>query len=255
METGINGRVVLVTAAGQGIGKAVAKVFGEEGAKLIINDAEESRARETVQELEAIGVESIAAPFDVSDFEQVMASVQMAKELVGPVDVLVNVAGISPKKDGQKVPLYEMAKTEWDRVVAVNLTGMFNCCRAVLPDMVRLRRGRIINVSSASARVYTAFTGAHYIATKAGVIGLTHALAGELAEFGINVNAIAPGRVRTAMLSMVPKEVNEEFLRNVPMRRFAEPEEIAYVALFLASDLASYITGATLDVNGGFYMN
>jgi len=251
----LKGNVALVTGAGAGIGKNIATLFAEQGATVLINDVDADKIDQVVQELKQKGFQAFSCLFDVTDRGSINDALAKATKFSGPVDILVNNAGISPKKNGQKIPLKNMPYDEWLRVVDVNLNGVFNCCQAVIPEMVKNKKGKIINISSASARVYTAFTGAHYITTKAAVIGLTHALAGELAEYGINVNAIAPGRVWTEMAAKVPKKVNDDFLQTIPMKKFASTEDIAKAALFLASEDACYITGTTLDVNGGFFMN
>lgn len=251
----LKGSVALITGACRGIGKQIARVFAEEGAAVLINGTSGQKVDQVVEEFRQAGLKAFPAMFDVTDRGAIKKALKKVIPETGPIDILVNNAGISPKKDGKKVPLKDMDYEEWLRVVDVNLNGIFNCCQAVLPEMVKKRKGKIVNISSASARVYTAFTGTHYITTKAAVIGLTHALAGELAEYGINVNAIAPGRVMTEMAAAVPKEVNEEFLKLVPLNRFADPADIARVALFLVTEESSYMTGINLDVNGGFYMN
>lgn len=251
----LNGRVALITGAGQGIGKKIAGVFAHEGATVLINDVDREKAATVATDLNKAGLKAFPCPFNVAKPQEIREALAEVVPHSGPVDILVNNAGISPKKNGTRVPAVDMDYDEWTVVVDVNLNGVFNCCQAVLPEMIRRRQGKIVNISSASARIYTAFTGAHYIATKAGVIGLTHALAGELAESGINVNAIAPGRAWTEMAATVPKEVNDEILKTIPMRRFADTVDIANAALFLACEDSAYITGTTLDVNGGFYMN
>jgi 3-oxoacyl-[acyl-carrier protein] reductase len=251
----LKGMVALVTGSGRGIGKSIATLFAQEGATVLVNDVDADKVKQVLEELKEKGYQAYGCPFDVTDRAAINDALNKVVDLSGHVDILVNNAGISPKKNGQKIPLKDMSYEEWTWVVDVNLNGVFNCCQAVIPGMIKNKRGKIINISSASARVYTAFTGAHYITTKAAVIGLTHALAGELAEYGINVNAIAPGRVWTEMAAKVPQKVNDDFLQAIPLKKFASTEDIAKSALFLASEESSYITGTTLDVNGGFFMN
>ena len=251
----LKGEVALVTGSGRGIGKSIAQIFAENGATVIINSAHQETAEKTASELNAKGYTAYACAFDVTDRTALGKALNRVQQLSGKITILVNNVGISPKKNGKPVPVHQMDPEEWDRVVDVNFTSMFNCCRAVIPNMLELHHGKIINISSLSARQYTWFTASHYIATKAAVIGLTHALSGELCSYGINCNCIAPGRAWTDLTRTLPQEVNDAIAETIPVKRLAESEEIAKVALFLASDDSSYMHGATLDVNGGCFMN
>lgn len=251
----LTGEVALITGSSRGIGKSIAKLFAENGAAVIINATHPEDVERTAAELREQGHTAYCAPFDVTDREALREVLARVQERSGAVSVLVNNTGISPKKDGKPVPTHLMDPAEWDHVVDVNLTGMFNCCQAVIPGMLELGRGKIINISSLSARQYTWFTASHYITTKAAVIGLTHALSGELCARGINCNCIAPGRAWTDLTRTLPQEVNDAIAQTIPVKRLAESEEIASVALFLASEDSSFVHGATIDVNGGCYMN
>lgn len=250
----LSGQVALVTGAGQGIGRAVALALAREGADVAVNDVEADRAERTAAEVAALGRRAVAVPGDVADPASVQDVVLTALERLGRVDVLVNNAGVSPKRNGAKVPVWEMDPTEWQRVVDVNLTGAFHFIRALAPHMMARRRGNIVNMASQAAREYVDFVGCHYHATKAGLVGLTRAAAGELAPYGIRVNAVAPGRIRTELALGVPPEVNERFLARVPLGTWGEPEDVARAVVFLVSDEARYLTGVTLDVNGGAWM-
>lgn len=250
----LQGQTALITGSGSGIGRAIAQRFAENGATILINDMNAELAEKAVSELTGQGYKAYPCIFNVTDRDAIKAALDITSSMVGDVSILVNNAGISPKKDGRKVPVWDMEFNEWSLVVDVNLHGVFNCSQAVIPDMIEKRRGKIINMSSASARVYTEFTGVHYIATKAAVIGLTHALCGELAKYNINVNALAPGRIWSDMARLLPKEVNDAIAETIPMKRFGEISEVVDAALFLAGSESDYLNGATLDVNGGMYM-
>lgn len=251
----LSGEVALITGSSRGIGKSIARLFAENGATVIINATHRDAVEKTVAEFKENGYSAYPCVFDVTDREGLKKAIEEVQEVAGKITILVNNTGISPKKNGKPVPVHEMDPAEWDHVVDVNFTGMFNCCQVVVPHMIEARHGKIINISSLSARQYTWFTSCHYIATKMGVIGLTHALSGELCKYNINVNCIAPGRAWTDLTRMLPEEVNNAIAETIPVKRLAESEEIASVALFLASEDASYIHGATIDVNGGCYMN
>ena len=246
--------VVLVTGSTRGIGKGIAEAFAKEGAMVIINGTKAESVARTVDIFSQQGYKVKGATFDVANYKQTFESIQRVNDEVGKITVLVNNAGISPKKNGRKVMFRDMDSQVWEQVVDVNLNGVFNCCRAVINDMINEKHGKIINVSSAFARYYSPTASSHYMVTKTAVLGLTRAISGETCQFGINCNAICPGRAWTEMTESVPKEVNDEFMKTIPVGRFAKIEDIAAAALFLASEEASYIHGASLDVNGGICM-
>lgn len=249
------GRVALVTGAGQGIGKQVALDLARAGASVTVNDVNMDAASRCAELILCNAGQAIAVPGDVSREEVIHGIVAQAQEQLGPVDVLINNAGVSPKPGGIKTPVWEMSRDEWQSVVDVNLTAPLLCCRAVTPGMVERRNGVIIFLSSQAAREYVDFVGCHYHATKAGLVGLTHALAGELGPHGIRVCAVAPGRIRTELSTSVSSEVNERFLSRVPLGTWGEPEDVSRAILFLCSDAAGCLTGVTLDINGGAWMS
>jgi NAD(P)-dependent dehydrogenase (short-subunit alcohol dehydrogenase family) len=241
------GRSVIVTGGAAGIGKAAAGSFAALGATVLVVDV--SPDAEVVAE--ALGGSSFAVHADVTRPADVAAMVEACLERCGRVDVLVNVAGGFPRRTAT----WELADEDWDAVVDLNLRSVFLCSKAVLPEMIRRRSGRIVNVSSGAGRTTTHVTGAHYAAAKAGVLGFTRHLAREVGEHGITVNAVAPGVTLTPRIDRLYQETRKrELAAMVPLGRLSTPEEQAGPIVFLASDAAAYITGATLDVNGGRYM-
>ena len=191
---------------------------------------------------------------DVADYPAVEAALSEAAAGEDAFDTVINNAGISPKHDGAAHRIWEMDPAEWNRVVAVNLTGAFNTVRALAPAMRAAGRGWIVNLSSVAGKTYSPIVACHYAASKAGLIGFTKHLAAELGPFGIRVNAIAPGRIETPMVRAVGSTVNDEQVRLTPMQRLGAPQEVADLALYLTSAEASFVTGQTVDVAGGLYM-
>lgn len=247
MDLRLNDKVAVVTGAAKGIGRAIALEFAKEGANVVVNDVID--ASDTVKEIENLGGKSLFIKADVSDLKQVEQMFSKVIESFGRVDILVNNAGIT-----RDVLLQNMSEDDWDIVLKVNLKGTFNCCKCASKYMIEQRYGRIVNISSVMGQMGN-IGQANYVASKAGVIGLTKALALELARYGdITVNAVAPGFVNTEMARKVPEKIMNKFIERIPLRRIAEPEEVAYVVVFLSSDLARYITGQVIAVNGGLYM-
>ena len=251
-ESGMNleGKVAIVTGGGQGIGKAIIQRLAEEGAKVVIADLN----METMSKIEAFlskeGREVLVTKVDVVKFDEVKAMVELTLKKFGSIDILVNNAGVL-----RKTPLEDISEKEWDFVIDVNMKGTFNCTKAVLPTMKGRRSGRIVNISSVAGRSSSRFGGAHYTASKAGILGLTRHTAMEVASYNILVNAVAPGGIDTSMIrSVSTPEWMEEFESKVPLRRIGEPDDIAKIVLFLCMDLSSYMTGATIDVNAGSLM-
>lgn len=249
------GRVVLVTGAGSGIGAAIAAQYANEGATLALVDIAEPALEQFAQQLLAQGTQVAIAVGDVADYAacETMHQ-QLVAELGAPIDTLVNNAGISPKVNGKPANFWEMDPQEWLRVVGVNLNGAFNWSRVVAPSMVAANRGRIINMSSVAAKFFVAFTAAHYGTTKAALIGLTRDLAGELGPYGITVNAIAPGRIDTPLMRTASPATNEAVVQQTPLRRLGLPEEVAEMACFLTAPESGFITGQVVDVAGGWLM-
>lgn len=245
----LTGKVALVTGASRGIGQAAAIELAKAGADIIVNFiGNEAVAQETVEAIEALGRKAIKIKANVGDADDVQAMVDEAHATFGHIDILVNNAGIT--RDGL---LIRMKDSDWDEVLNINLKGVYLVTKAVAKLMVKQRAGRIINMTSVSG--VTGNVGqANYAAAKAGVIGFTKTCAKELAARGITVNAIAPGFIETAMTDVLPEKIKEGIAATVPLGRMGQPEEIAGVVTFLASDFARYITGQVLNVDGGMVM-
>lgn len=243
-------RVVVVTGGSKGLGRAVCLRFAREGARILFvhYDPDEVYVNETLGLLSEMGVEAHGEKLDVSSFEAVEAFFTKAVKQFQRVDVLVNNAGIT--EDGF---LLRMSAPQWDRVLAVNLTGVFNCTRAAIKSMVKERKGRIINISSVVGQIGN-IGQCNYAASKAGILGLTKSVARELASRSIAVNAVAPGFINTEMTENLPEKVKESFLAQIPMGRMGEPEEVAETVYWLASDSATYITGQVIHISGGLFM-
>ena len=247
----LEGRVGIVTGGASGIGAAGIRFLAREGARVVISDINYDGAQKLKEDLSAKGGQALAIRTDISDLAQVKELTGKTLAAFGRIDILVNNAGISPKHQGKKRTLWEMEVAEWERVIDVDLNGYFLCCHEIVPHMIRNGWGRIVNISSQAARVGGQVAASHYTAAKAGVIGLTKSLAAEVGKYGITVNAITPGRIDTPIIRDVPPEVNAEFAKRTPLGRLGTAEDVAGAILFFTSDSASFITGATLDVNGG----
>ncbi len=239
-------RVVLVTGGSRGIGEAISLAFGKNGDAVAVNyNSNRGKAESVVSRIKDSGSEAIAIKADVSKTEEVSRMVDEVVDKYDRLDVLVNNAGMA--KGGF---LMLMDDKDWDNVIDINLKGVFNCCKAAARQMIAQKKGAIINVSSLSG--ITGLSGqSDYSAAKGGVIAFTKAIAKELAQFGILVNAVAPGIIDTEMVGDIPDAVKKRFLEAIPLKRFGRPEEVAGVVKFLASPEASYITGETIIVSGG----
>lgn len=246
----LDGKVALVTGASRGIGKSIALLLASCGADIAINYAGNTEAAEkTKGEVEALGRKAIVIQTDVADIEACEAMLAEVVEKLGRIDILVNNAGIT-----RDVLLMRMKEADWDAVISTNLKSVFNCTKAALKYMMKARSGRIVNISSVVGA--TGNVGqANYAAAKAGILGFTKATAKEVATRGITVNAVAPGFIATDMTAVLPEKVVENLKANIPMGRLGEPEDIAKAVAFLVSDEAAYITGQTLHVNGGMFMD
>jgi 3-oxoacyl-[acyl-carrier protein] reductase len=244
----LEGKVALVTGASQGIGRAIALGLAGAGAKVAAASRNWGKLDALAEEVAGLGGEAAAILMDVADAEQVRAGFHQALERFARLDILVNNAGIT--RDGLAI---RMKPEDWEAVLRTNLTGAHLCIQQAVGVMLRQRSGRIINVSSVVAQMGNAGQ-ANYVAAKAGLIGLTKAMAAELASRNITVNAVAPGFIVTPMTDQLAQNVRDDLLARIPLGRFGTPEEVAAAVAFLASDEAGYITGHVLGVNGGLYM-
>lgn len=241
-------RVAIITGGSQGIGKATAQRFARAGAVVVVADVNEDAGAETVEAIEADGGSASFVAVDVSDMEQAQAMVDHAIDQHGGLDVLVNNAGIT-----RDATLKKMSEEAFDQVVAVNLKGVFNCTKAAIAPMTDGGGGRVLNAASVVG-LYGNFGQTNYVATKSGVIGMTKTWARELGRKGITVNAVAPGFIETPMVDTVPQKVLDQLTGRTPLGRLGTAEDIANAYLFLASDDASFITGAVLSVDGGLVL-
>lgn len=246
----LKGRVAIVTGGGRGIGKTISAVLAETGAKVVVADVDEASALQTAKELNGPSGNVIGSLVDVGQEESVSNLIQLAFKTFGQIDILVNNAGIM-----YRTRLMDISVDEWEKTLNINLTGAFLCTKAVLPIMQESGFGRIVNISSSAGRSVSTLGGAHYTASKAGLLGLTRAAAKEAAPLGITVNAICPGLIETKMALETTTQMElQQFLDSFPIPRLGSPEEIAHLVVFLCSDSAAYITGASLDINGGDLM-
>jgi 3-oxoacyl-[acyl-carrier protein] reductase len=243
----LSGKVAIITGAANGLGLEAARVFLREGAKVALVDYDAVSGEQRVSELQAEG-EAAFYQVDVSNQAQVVEMVQMVKERFGQIDILINNAGIT--KDNM---LLKMSNEDFQKVMDINVNGVFNCTQAVVPHMLEQGAGKIINTSSVSG-VYGNVGQTNYAASKAAVVGMTKSWAKEFGRKGINVNAVAPGFVETSMVSTVPEKVIKGLLQVIPLQRLGKPSDIANAYLFLASNESDYVNGTVLHVDGGIMM-
>ncbi|CDE07077.1 MAG: 3-oxoacyl-[acyl-carrier-protein] reductase [Prevotella sp.] len=245
----LEGKTALITGAARGIGKALALRFAQNGANIAFTDLViDENAEQTKREIEELGVKCAAYASNAADFAQTAEVVDKIKVDFGHIDILVNNAGIT--KDGL---MLRMTEGQWDAVINVNLKSAFNFIHAVLPLMMRQRKGSIINMASVVG-VHGNAGQANYAASKAGLIALAKSIAQEVGSRGIRANAIAPGFIETAMTAALPEDIRKDWIQKIPLRRGGTTEDIANVALFLASDLSSYVSGQVIQVDGGMNM-
>jgi len=242
----LDGKVAIVTGAAQGIGKEIALLLARSGARTVIIDVSD-KIFDVMKEIEAFGQDSLAIKCDVSNGEEVKNAVKEVIGRFGRIDILVNNAGIYPFKQ-----FTEMTERDWDKVLNVNLKGVFHFTRFVLPKMMEQRKGKIINIASVAGSVVGFPNLAHYSASKAGIVGFTKALALEVAQYNINVNAISPGPILTPGTKALGKETYEQIRKSIPLGRWGKPEDVANLVLFLASDESGFITGQNIVIDGGY---
>ena len=244
------GKVAIVTGAGRGMGRSVAMRLAAGGAAVAVNDLRSDDAQRVADELKAAGTRAVAVPGDVTDAGDVRRMVDQTTAMLGAVHILINNAGVL-----RPTPVIDIEEDEWDFVVGVNLKGTYLCSRAALPAMRSQGWGRIVNFSSTAGKNVSTVGGAHYTAAKAGILGFTRHLAKEEAGYGITVNSVCPGLIDTEMVrDTISDDRADAYAASFPIQRLGQPEEVAELVAFLASHRASYITGASLDINGGDLM-
>ena len=242
----LDNKIAIVTGAGQGIGKAIAIRLAEAGADVAIMDLSTDAAKSVAREIESIGRRSLPIQADVSQSKDVNAAVEQVISTFDRVDILVNNAGIA----GRTLPLTDLEETDWDAVIGVNLTGVFLCCKAVIAPMIAQDYGRIVNIASIAGKEGNP-TLIPYSVSKGGVITLTKALAKEVTDYNIRVNAVSPAVIQTPILEGMAQSTVDYMVSKIPLGRVGKPQEVAAVVNFLASDEASFVTGECYDVSGG----
>ena len=244
----LKGKTAIITGAAQGIGKVIALSLAKCGADIAVSDINEDSLNAAVKEIEALGRKAIAVKMDVSSLKDCEDMVKKTIDAFGKVDILINNAGIT-----RDTVLLRMKEEQWDQVIQVNLKGTFNCTKAVIRSMFKQKSGKIINISSVTGAMGNAGQ-ANYSASKAAVMGFTKSIAREYAHCGITVNAVAPGFIKTAMTDAIPEKDRDAMISIIPAKRLGLPEDVADTVCFLASDMANYITGQVIHINGGMYM-
>jgi len=244
----LENKVAVITGGAQGIGKATVKRFAEEGAIVIIWDVNEAKAIATINELKNLSDNIEFQKVNVTSLESVTETANKNFEKYKKIDILINNAGVT-----RDASFLKMTEDQWKQVIDVNLTGVFNCTKAIAPFMVENKSGKIVNTSSVVG-LYGNFGQTNYVATKSGIIGMTKVWARELGRKGINVNAVAPGFIATEMVDTIPEKVIEMLKEKTPLGKLGDPEDIANAYLFLVSDEAKYITGTVLSVDGGLVL-
>ncbi|MFP4660946.1 MAG: 3-oxoacyl-[acyl-carrier-protein] reductase [Halanaerobiales bacterium] len=249
MKLELENQVAFITGSARGLGRAIAEKLAAEKVNIVITDIDEEKAEVTAQEIsQEYNVETIALKHDVSSEDSTREVIKVIKEKFSSIDILVNNAGIT--RDSR---LMIMKQSDWDLVLKVNLTGAFICSKLVSKQMLRQKSGSIVNIASVVGLMGN-IGQANYSASKAGLIGLTKTTAKEMAEKGVNVNAIAPGYIQTDMTDVLSEEVSEKMMSQIPMKEYGSPDDVANAVLFLVSDMAKYITGQVINVDGGMVM-
>jgi 3-oxoacyl-[acyl-carrier protein] reductase len=238
-------KIAIVTGAGRGIGRGIALALANEGCKVVVSDVTDT-AQDVVKEIENMGSDALAVKCDVSNFQETSQMAKTAIEKFGRVDILVNNAGIYPFKS-----LLEMEEKDWDNVLSINLKGVFNCTKAVLPRMIEQKSGSIINIASIAGAVVGYANLVHYSASKGGVLGFTRAASLELAQHGIRVNAIAPGAILTPGVQTAGIDMEKQIEQSNPLKKVGKPDDIANLVVFLSSEDSGYITGQLVVCDGG----
>ena len=245
----LKGKTAIITGSGRGIGRAIALKLASLGANIVINDIPSSQdADATSEEIKNMGVESIVVKGDVRNIDDVNELIKATMDKFGKIDIFVNNAGIT--RDGL---MLRMSEEDWDMVMDINLKGAFNCIKTVARPMMKQRSGSIINITSIVGVMGNAGQ-ANYVASKAGLIGLTKTTAKEFASRGIRCNAVAPGFIQSAMTDVLPDDVKQKYFDSIPLGKFGQTEDIANVVAFLASDMSAYVTGQVINVDGGLVM-
>ena len=250
ISTGLRGRVAIVTGGARGIGHSICLALANRGADIVVADVDHSGAQRTAGDVEQRPVQALPLCVDVSDRMSVKTMTEATLARFGRLDILVNNAGICPLNG-----LESIDDEEWQRVIAVNLTGPFLCSQEAIKPMVSQRWGRIVAISSVAGKIGGMKAGVHYAASKGGLIAMTLCIARQYAEFGITANVIAPGQIETDMISGWASEAKRAFVDRIPVGRLGQPRDVAAAVAFLASEEAGFITGEVLDVNGGFMMD
>ena len=244
----VDGKVAIVTGSGQGIGRTIALSLAERGADVVVADINMDLASAVAAEVEALRCSAMPQKVNVVSLQECEELMKAVIERFGKIDILVNNAGIT-----RDMVLLRMKEEQWDDVISVNLKGTFSCTKTAIRYMFRQKSGRIINIASVTGAMGNPGQ-ANYSASKAGVMGFTRAVAREYAEYGITVNAVAPGFIETAMTDAIPQKDRDLLIAQIPAKRLGTPEDVAAVVCFLASNFASYITGQVIHTNGGLYM-
>jgi 3-oxoacyl-[acyl-carrier protein] reductase len=244
----VDGKIALVTGAGQGIGRTIALSLAERGASVVVADINVDQASAVAAEVEGLRCSSLPLKVNVASLKECEELMKAVIDRFGKLDILVNNAGIT-----RDMVLLRMKEEQWDDVISVNLKGTFNCTKTAIRYMFRQRSGCIINIASVTGAMGNPGQ-ANYSASKAGIMGFTKAVAREYAEYGITVNAVAPGFIATAMTDAIPQKDRDLLIAQIPAKRLGTPEDVAAVVCFLASNAASYITGQVIHTNGGLYM-